>query len=1556
MKKQLFLLGVILPTLFGAASAQIEMSVRDSVIFEYAPISNSAYMPTGHLYDKAIGSVDIGRFSGSTYSDTCSFSTMKQLLWQHDHSFLLENRAGIESTTNFEAIAGVMVSGGILPITLILQPYNFIAADAFSRGLLDTNEFSQIVETTIADASAYAESTLVAASFWTSYTNNNLFRIFIAGDQIINNSGLEIIALEIDLGSGFVPLPLDEVYNYTYNGEPGTVVASLRILLNDNSTQYCNFNIIYSNNAITNVPPDFVSQVMTATIPFSPPSCANINTGQYGKARYYVQYAVNNTSQEIKKPLIFVEGFDPRISVDLVNHRYGNLGWDVFRSGGYKFDGELTLPNLQSLPALLDDLRSPQNNYDIIYVDFANGGDYIQKNAFALVRVLQEINATKVGTEDLVVVGTSMGGLLSRYALSYMEKNNLTHCTRLWVSFDAPHNGANIPPGLQFGVNFFANFDQDAFNGNNDLNSPAAAQMLLRHVGRLKEVTVMDPTCYRTNLVDALNTIGFPELPRKIAMLNGSATTNAVDNFGFSQDICNIKVDILFKTRVQFNVNTQPQVSGVVFKGAFSRTDGLTLKTWPRTWSMECSSCSFLNYDGAPGGTNRTTGDFFDATKKGIIDKGFSIDFEYLRNGGSVNFISATSAIGLFSSVSTDPFYNIAGNIDVDYTRQEKTPFEAYIYDRDPVTNTGINNPHVTPTNANKIWLLQQLKDNEYKLPISLPNVAGATLNMASGYQRQLKSINVNNGGLLQINGFYKDMYGSITDASPFTNNTIKVFTNECLNSTVNINSGGKLFLGDNNTLQNRAELTLVAGTTLIIKSGGELRVYNNSKLIIKPGAKLVIEPGAIINLTGSNAIIENSGLIEVMNNALLTKTGTGFFRIKNHNGIAVKLNGNAKIEYNGLGFTDKIIEVENSQAEITSTQNGQVNLNNARVNFVNGKLNVRTALNLTSTIVSGNGDGLVATGNHPIVIDGCTFESTNKGIEIYYTNPAGIAAEIHNSTFATSEYGIKVYGRSFNISNCSFGDEYSYQAKPIYAENFSLNGTITNCTFEGFANKAIYLNGSSLPTISIDNILVGNSSSSSYAMERGIQAINCNVTMKCSEIFCTSTAIELGLNATLDMSNSNASVFGNNTISKVAIDWDNLQPLILLNSASQLYLRNGYNNFKKHTTTNNSNTTCYFIAGGLQPFSQTIDAINNYWFASNSSDNDLPNSNGNIDMALQKTSIDYSPIAIDGEYDNQCLISYRLFADPCYDPENCNTAGGVLNDCIECNTVKVKGKAVNKALKIIIKQMRNDTLKLNTYQHYAALDSIIGIKYNGNKPKVELVKDRAQHLLYRQFGDLNVQTSDSLIIKATRLQLNAGLVKRLQRAVQKSDTSRIVQLNLALAHSSLLDNAHYKAVARFDDALSYLSAGSTEYYSVESQKCLVMVEDLYEKGSISDSLRSAMMLSCEVASVFNYAAAAREIMTQSTASAMAMPSIKFQPNPVVDFVELSLENFFTDGIKVEVLDLTGRVISTLIMEANNNRQKVETLALDLRTFSPGTYIVSVSSNKILLSKRLIKN
>src|SRR5262249_49981449 len=134
-------------------------------------------------------------------------------------------------------------------------------------------------------------------------------------------------------------------------------------------------------------------------------------------------------------------------------------------------------------------------------------------------------------TTSMALVGASMGGLCSRYALAYMESHGLPHHVRLWMSFDGPQEGADIPLGLQYWIHFFSGQSADAASFLAVLQRPAARQMLIHHFTDPASAHPTADLMRDTLLTDLAAVGGYPTLPRRVAIVNGSGT---MANQGFS--------------------------------------------------------------------------------------------------------------------------------------------------------------------------------------------------------------------------------------------------------------------------------------------------------------------------------------------------------------------------------------------------------------------------------------------------------------------------------------------------------------------------------------------------------------------------------------------------------------------------------------------------------------------------------------------------------------------------------------------------------------------------------------------------------------------------------------------------------------------------------------------------------------------------------------------------------------------------------------------------------------------------------------------------------------
>ncbi|MCA0348852.1 MAG: T9SS type A sorting domain-containing protein [Bacteroidetes bacterium] len=297
---------------------------------------------------------------------------------------------------------------------------------------------------------------------------------------------------------------------------------------------------------------------ITATIPYQG---FGETAPVFGQGEYEI--FLDNVDGVLDKPIILVDGFDPG------DTRNTTTIYDLLNYG--------TNQNFA------DDLRN--QGFDIVVLNFPTytipgtttvidgGADYIQRNAYILVELLNQINAQKVGTEKNVVIGPSMGGLISRYALRYMEMNNLVHDTRLYLSFDSPHQGANVPIGFQHLFNYMAYGPlgnaavQPIVDGL--IKSPAARQMLIDHMeGHLQSGSAFEfntaaasllPTGapnFRTAFQDELNTMGFPTLTRNVSIANGAG--NGTMNYTPDFEVMNHTFNITTSQRAIINLRFTP--------------------------------------------------------------------------------------------------------------------------------------------------------------------------------------------------------------------------------------------------------------------------------------------------------------------------------------------------------------------------------------------------------------------------------------------------------------------------------------------------------------------------------------------------------------------------------------------------------------------------------------------------------------------------------------------------------------------------------------------------------------------------------------------------------------------------------------------------------------------------------------------------------------------------------------------------------------------------------------------------------------------------------------
>lgn len=423
--------------------------------------------------------------------------------------------------------------------------------------------------------------------------------------------------------------------------------------------------------------------------------------GQADVTIFYHADGTGNCEYKMKKPIIILDGFDYQ------NKLKANVLYQEYLS---YFDGAVGVQ-------VGDSLR--RKGYDIIVFNpiiYPNAGalvdggvDYVQRNAYTLIKLINQINdslVTNNSTEKIVIIGPSMGGQISRYALTYMEQNSMPHNSRLWVSFDSPHHGANVPMAAQHYIKFFGlkvgiASAQATLHGN--ILSPVSQQLLInqtQYLGGINNNYYNNSNPERMGWINTLNTSGFPTQTRNIALINGSSAG------GYFHNPSSTMYNFLLMSPVLPNINGYANGYFIpknlntsdVFNGKIQFC--LPLLFWNICFSIYSENSSYSNTD-VKSAIDACPGGLYDIQDE-LKDEGTSIN-----NWVASYFPNLTHDASFIPSISALAFTN--SNFDWKTKFDDRNlvctneiPFDNYYA---PIQNES----HVTITKPSYQWLLQEI-------------------------------------------------------------------------------------------------------------------------------------------------------------------------------------------------------------------------------------------------------------------------------------------------------------------------------------------------------------------------------------------------------------------------------------------------------------------------------------------------------------------------------------------------------------------------------------------------------------------------------------------------------------------------------------------------------------------------------------------------------------------------------------------------------------------------------------------------------------------------------
>ena len=736
---------------------------------------------------------------------------------------------------------------------------------------------------------------------------------------------------------------------------------------------------------------------------------------------------------ETFRPFVFVEGIDFGLSGGNPPLQNGDFGWTQF----WGCD-PIGYPMMGTMPDLFDTLI--HRGFTPVLIDFENGTANIFDNAELLIDILTHLRDHRTDPRPMVVSGASMGGQLARIALRQMELRGVPTCTSLYVSLDSPHQGANVPLGLQQLLHFLQADGSNTLQALVDaLHSPAARQLLLRQVPSLTP---------RIEYQDSLDVLGLPEDCHNASIANGSLLP--LDGAGLPllhYDHALLESDWLgdIGNLLRLHVHSfpgssnHPDATASMAVTADVHRPSNQNWPWPLLEGTAYASPSDLDILGAldqlPGGTRPSMHQFALAFNQHIQ----SLDLPWPACIPPIEgdeFVSHHSFIPTLSALDIPPPWTSSmdtGSLGV------SSPFDA-------VHIASSNEAHSEVNTANIAFIVGQLEHSD--CPVS-PNAQVAdTILVAAGAWRLSPLVCIGRLGLHSA-----DTALCQPAAPPQSHGE---FNMDGCSGAFQVESEGTLELGGGSGpgLESTARLVLSHGAVLDIEGG----------LIVHSGSELVVGAGALLRLSDASVEIESGGRILLHSNAKLEIQGDLNWTQAPHtrtnlDGL-VELAPNAAWQAHFMGnamvstqFHLELVGGENSEINLHSSsesalwllaQHAEVTVSGA-TSWDWDKVGVRMSghgrFSLTSSALQNWSSGWSGTSTDSLVLCGDVALNAHTLDFIHLRHSGGFLY----STGSQFDHGTTRTEGRLNLQHCDF----HRHSITIQNENNTAPHLLQNCSFD---------------------------------------------------------------------------------------------------------------------------------------------------------------------------------------------------------------------------------------------------------------------------------------------------------------------------------------------------------------------------------------------------------------------------------------------------------------------------------------------------------------------------
>jgi hypothetical protein len=778
--------------------AQVD-NFRQQLDFLFGQLDKTK-VSSGYLAPYGLDGVDKADFNG-ILADSNTVNSLDLFRFIYNDIYTAKFNPTAPSLPSINAINQTFAQQDRNTLAILYANYNDLNEYAIQQGLLRYTggklyDNNIILEARLVKRSAYVQNKLFAVNPLTQYYKNTVTLKF---NPLLfyNNANVTVQNLYINFGAGYTNIPANTSISNTYTDASGYHRIAIKAELS-------NGDIVETYTAVMVEVTNSTTASRYALADLANPDITIPATANQSGCRVYIRRSINTrnllgqNTPNVIRPFIVAEGLDTHDAasgVDKTNYNVNNLigEWD-----GLRFNGNLISENF-------DDVAQ----YDLVFIDWNNGVDDIRRNAAAMEIVINTINAIKVGTQQNVVMGISMGGLISRYCLADMTKRGQPTQTRLLISHDSPHQGAYVPLALQQLVTGLQNreilgvrlgsimsvLDQ----GVALLNSPAAQQELimtsagdnngvnyntfLQSIYRpMITFAATDPQPqYRFVATSQGSQCGIGTIPVGGNLASGEAEASA------GGPISLLTMSVISRLRLKLSINTKGlsannqggEIAFFRLRREAAYFYGLVgaNKTFVEIHRPEPIIANPIPWESVPAGTIgfpvNTTFTFADDWN--FLSMGF-LGYDYrFTTASQFSFLPTVSALDVVNPASINKDNIFGFNASVIAPANSFNAARTIAQNQDPITNN-FNIPHTDFTSRNAQWIFNEMQNNPQPCDVLCANLLPILGNDV-----------ICNSGVYRIDNLPAN--ATITWSVPTGNSTLQLIQNTPAQNQVTINN-----------------------------------------------------------------------------------------------------------------------------------------------------------------------------------------------------------------------------------------------------------------------------------------------------------------------------------------------------------------------------------------------------------------------------------------------------------------------------------------------------------------------------------------------------------------------------------------------------------------------------------------------------------------------------------------------------------------------------------------------------------------------------------------------